>query len=1022
MPKPWERQWGTPQPAGPSVVFQAPPDPMKAAAERRAEEDQAMQRANMERAQANDARQAIKDQRDEIEWNATHNPDGTKKPVPGAATEGERKAASFLTRALGAEKSYGATGVGPRSLIGQGMKDAAPDLLNALPGFIGNSPARQVADTNQDEFIAATLRQDSGAVIPPEEMERQRRIYFPMPNEGPEVIEAKRQARIRALQGLVASSGAMLTEDQKKALAEIEKAAGGGAGSGEDRKKQEMLGTLVPGDVANKIEQGGLTPEQQAAYDAFNKANPNATADQIRTFSKAMGWDVTNADDIVKAREQGGGVAPASSAIVRPPNISDARGEGGAMEWADAFVRGAADTLSLGFSDELAAAGDTLFKGGTMDDNLRRQRAIDRYDAEYSPWLRGGGQLAGGLAFPIGRGAKTVGELAGVGGMTGAGYGFGSGETMKDRFTGAAMGGAAGAALGAGFGKLGEIWKNKRPPSGPGGGGANAARDVGEAATDLGIDILPADVGGPTTRRFTAGAAQSPFGAKPIIERAERAAVQGQGVRDAQASRYATPSDGYGAGQSAKSGLTDWIKKTASRASRLYDAISVAPEMEATTSSTTTALNEITKGMKSNDELSRIWTGYPRLRQTLEALTPTDTRQAGQVRLSMETEKVRGAVNDLQAAQDALGELKRAAILPGNPRGAEISAAEARVAEAQGALSKARSAQDEAYVQANQPPMGGKLSWQDMKRLRSIVGEIVGSPSLGTEGSETSAMRKLYGALSEDMRATAEKAGPKALREFERANDYFRARENRIKNVIAPVLGKDLDKGGQAAFNQIQNWSKTKGETAKLAQMMRSLPDDEADIVSATIIANLGRRSAGAQNAQGDAFSFAEFLTHWNQLDNRAKAVLFKPAQRTALEKLAKVSEGTKEAQRYANFSNSSGGLGANATSGGLVSAAGLLFTGHPILAAAAASPAVGQYITGRMMASPQFVNWLLRAPKQGPGLTSHIKKLGQMTVKSPLLSSELSQFEQALFKATNDNVPMRSAASVGQEENSQRQ
>ena len=84
--------------------------------------------------------------------------------------------------------------------------------------------------------------------------------------------------------------------------------------------------------------------------------------------------------------------------------------------------------------------------------------------------------------------------------------------------------------------------------------------------------------------------------------------------------------------------------------------------------------------MKSNPELSRIWTGYPRLRQTLEALTPTDTRQAGQVRLSMETEKVRGAVNDLQAAQDALGELKRAAILPGNPRGAEISAAEARVA------------------------------------------------------------------------------------------------------------------------------------------------------------------------------------------------------------------------------------------------------------------------------------------------------------------------------------------------------
>jgi hypothetical protein len=64
-------------------------------------------------------------------------------------------------------------------------------------------------------------------------------------------------------------------------------------------------GTLGPGDVANKIEQGGLTPEQQAAYDAFNKANPNATADQIRTFSKAMGWDVANADDICKGARTG---------------------------------------------------------------------------------------------------------------------------------------------------------------------------------------------------------------------------------------------------------------------------------------------------------------------------------------------------------------------------------------------------------------------------------------------------------------------------------------------------------------------------------------------------------------------------------------------------------------------------------------------------------------------------------------------------------------------------------------------
>lgn len=180
------------------------PDPEKA-------EDQEMQRRDQ-------ALQETKDQRD-AKKDSLIIEEKTKELAQGdqaKAIEGERKAAAFLIRALGSNESYETQGVGPRSYIGQKIADTAPDVLNMLPSVVGNSPERQIADTNQDEFIAASLRQDSGAAIPEEELERQRRIYFPMPNEDPRTVEAKRQARLRAIEGLRQSAGRLEDETQAR--------------------------------------------------------------------------------------------------------------------------------------------------------------------------------------------------------------------------------------------------------------------------------------------------------------------------------------------------------------------------------------------------------------------------------------------------------------------------------------------------------------------------------------------------------------------------------------------------------------------------------------------------------------------------------------------------------------------------------------------------------------------------------------------------------------------------------------
>ncbi|MCR4299908.1 MAG: hypothetical protein NUV75_14370, partial [Gallionella sp.] len=172
---------------GTRVIGGVPPS------ERRAEDDQAIKREQLRIAQENAERARNREARDQEEFEGTGG-----KPI-----EGDKKAAAFLIRALGSNRAFEDTGEGARNIFAQAFQDARPDLANTIL----NSDARQVANSAQDEFIAASLRQDSGAAIPEEELERQRRILFPIPGDGPDAIEQKRQARLRVLKGLEIASG-----------------------------------------------------------------------------------------------------------------------------------------------------------------------------------------------------------------------------------------------------------------------------------------------------------------------------------------------------------------------------------------------------------------------------------------------------------------------------------------------------------------------------------------------------------------------------------------------------------------------------------------------------------------------------------------------------------------------------------------------------------------------------------------------------------------------------------------------
>lgn len=248
---PWaDFRVGAPQPQAPQYpgIIKGAQDPYKQAAEQRAQQDQGFQAQGL----------AIQQERLRL----TQEEEARKRGKEASgfdATEGERKAGAFLIRALGANDSYEATGIGPRSYVGQAMQDVAPGLLNQLPAGVGNSPERQTADSAQNEFIAASLRQDSGAAIPPEELERQRQIYFPMPGDSPEAIEQKRQARLRAIEGLRQSSGRLLEQSEARYAAMREPNAKDGSELG--NRVGNALEQIAPPRAEN-----GVSPEDALAF------------------------------------------------------------------------------------------------------------------------------------------------------------------------------------------------------------------------------------------------------------------------------------------------------------------------------------------------------------------------------------------------------------------------------------------------------------------------------------------------------------------------------------------------------------------------------------------------------------------------------------------------------------------------------------------------------------------------------------------------------------------------------------
>lgn len=126
-------------------------------------------------------------------------------------TEGQSKDNVYSTRARGALEMLEPVA---DSLVGR-----TEGALEYVPLGLGREMQGddyQVARQAGTEFLQAILRKDTGAAITIQEEESYGRVYLPQPGDGQAVLEAKRQARIRAVNAIEAgmSPAQMLVRDR----------------------------------------------------------------------------------------------------------------------------------------------------------------------------------------------------------------------------------------------------------------------------------------------------------------------------------------------------------------------------------------------------------------------------------------------------------------------------------------------------------------------------------------------------------------------------------------------------------------------------------------------------------------------------------------------------------------------------------------------------------------------------------------------------------------------------------------
>jgi hypothetical protein len=613
--------------------------------------------------------------------------------------------------------------------------------------------------------------------------------------------------------------------------------------------------------------------------------------------------------------------------------------------WGDLMQQGPLVPIMDELQGVVGGTVDTLVNGGDFSDNYTRNREGEKYRQDQMRDTTGlagtaveiasGGaamrstagaanalRVARGISAsgrPVSRAAiqRALGKQAGRdGAVIGGAYGAASGDTVEERVTGAAVGTAGGYALGRGGQAIGNRSANRSRGRAPTEAQATIqAADDFNAATGANVRPIPADVGGPLTRRVTGAAAQSPLAVGPIVRNARAVADEAEKGVDALAARAGTAqATRQGAGEESIKGLQIAITRAETRVNAKY-----------------------AKAEKA----------------------------AGDVRVPLPKANAQ-LQREIRALEDTPG------------LGATASRDLRKLVDEDGAIA-------------------GDWSVKGIKRWRSIVYDRT---SGDVPNEVAAAASRIRAAADEDIVDGLNAAGKRPAADlYADASKEAAKRFTMLDEIMNPILGKNGEKSAEQVFDAINALGK--GDAVKLAQVVRLLPKEQRATLTATTIARMGRTGTQKADSAEVDFDMGTFLRNWTKNTSEpAKKVLFDGETRAALDNLAKVAKASGEAKKYANHSNTTGGMIFNGLIG-ISSPAG--FAVAPVTTTLTAAATTGTQLSARMLADPRVARWLAKMPKQKTPeqVRAHARQLSRIAANDNVLSAEILDLQNWILQST---------------------
>lgn len=232
---------------------------------------------------------------------------------------------------------------------------------------------------------------------------------------------------------------------------------------------------------------------------------------------------------------------------------------------------------------------------------------------------------------------------------------------------------------------------------------------------------------------------------------------------------------------------------------------------------------------------------------------------------------------------------------------------------------------------------GGTLTWPEIEKLRSNVGYQLENPGAGPDTIPRGALKRLYGALTQDMEIAAQARGPDAFKALKTATGNYKIRMDLIDR-LEPLITAEAPERVFARLNSAAMSSGT-ADAGLLRAAKSNMTPAEWGNVGATIIEGMGKPRAGSKDVFANPdFSPQAFAQNWGKLSNRAKDTLFGPAgpntpraalerlsrQATARQGLVKLVSTDKAETAFSNL-NGAAGSGASGNTGLLRQARGVM-------------------------------------------------------------------------------------------------